>query len=158
MDGYFTDQVEVGSNRQMAYVARLSTFDKDSALSIPNAWTASTPEHPFWLWLLKNVMLAAVARDKNAEDTTGPTVLFNSIQEYKRAYPKHNNITILDDNLIYPYSWNTTPADIARVCAATSPAFDSVKCKQDLAHLNSFMIAYWTHTRDDYRSPVLDTI
>jgi mannosyltransferase OCH1-like enzyme len=65
--------------------------------SIPNAyptlhrctnlysWMASAPNHPFWQFVLKNIMTRAHLQDQiGVEDLTGPLALRESYLEYMR--------------------------------------------------------------------------
>ena len=57
--------------------------------SLPNAWFASSPGHPFWLLPLEYVQDHKDDTDlgRNCpEDLTGPRPLFNVVGEYHRIY------------------------------------------------------------------------
>jgi len=36
---------------------------------------------------------------------TGPMLLYDALQEYEAAYPDLDGVTILEPNLMYPFSW-----------------------------------------------------
>ena len=55
------------TQRPTAYLAAIST-DVEWDNNLPNAWLASTPGHPFWLFCAAQIMKAAVLLDCRDED------------------------------------------------------------------------------------------
>lgn len=51
MEPYFSARRAPG-----VYLAAMATIDKDRHHSVPNAWMASSPGHPFWLLMMANIM------------------------------------------------------------------------------------------------------
>ena len=73
------------SEQPTAFLARMGT-DYSKKFSIPNAWMASTPMHPFWLLPLNLVASGSRPYGDWAEAVTGPDALFNLVNEYLREY------------------------------------------------------------------------
>ncbi|KKF93016.1 Inositol phosphoceramide mannosyltransferase 3 [Ceratocystis platani] len=121
------------SPNRMAFLGRMGT-DEQFEHSIPNAWMASTPGHPFFLLPLESV-LKRFSREKQwtdlPEDVTGPVALRRAILKYQKHYIwekspealendmeryisagsykmrpdlKHT-VQLLHHDVIYPYSW-----------------------------------------------------
>ncbi|OAP62352.1 hypothetical protein AYL99_04555 [Fonsecaea erecta] len=158
-----------------AFFGRMGT-DHGSSNSIPNAWMASTPGHPFFLIVLESVMKRMTEEGddiENVEGITGPGKLYDMINEYRQedskwageALDKHvsknptakqfnprkglkHSIEVLPFQYIYPYSWERDGEAYREVCWATKEAFDPERCKQLLAtdHWPSYFITYWSHT------------
>lgn len=148
--------------------------DAASSNSIPNAWMASTPGHPFFLIVLESVMKKLSEGDLNSvEGVTGPGKLWDMIGEYQapegkwvgEALDKHvaknptakqfnprkglqHSIEVLPFQYIFPYSWERDGEAYREVCWATKPNFSAERCKQLLAtdHWPSYAITYWSHT------------
>ena len=68
-----------------AFLARMGT-DNTKKYSIPNAWMASTPSHPFWLLPLDLVASGLKPYGEWPEAVTGPDALFYLVNDYMRDY------------------------------------------------------------------------
>ncbi|KAI9208643.1 nucleotide-diphospho-sugar transferase [Polychytrium aggregatum] len=121
--------------------------------SLPNAWMASAPGHPFWMFVVNEIMRAFRRSDANttAEELAGPVVLF-------RTYSNHNDI----QGYIYPYSW-ANAHQIGAICSAQSPQFNGSACKLALGAEGKpgqqpYTITYWSHSWGEQQanSKVLD--
>jgi inositol phosphorylceramide mannosyltransferase catalytic subunit len=160
-------------NGRKAFFGRMG-LDTGEPNSIPNAWMASTPGHPFFLLILEHVMKTMhEGTDGGPEDTTGPAVLFNKINEYlsedgrfegekidkyvsknptaKQFTPRRglgHSIEVLPFQYIFPYSWQRDGEAVRDVCWATRRSFSAERCKLLLAtdHWPSYTITYWSHT------------
>ncbi|KIW98535.1 uncharacterized protein Z519_00196 [Cladophialophora bantiana CBS 173.52] len=158
-----------------AFFGRMGT-DTGSSNSIPNAWMASTPGHPFFLIVLESVMkrMSEEGGDmENVEGITGPGKLYDMINEYTQpeskwageALDKHvaknptakqfnprkglkHSIEVLPFQYIYPYSWERDGEAFRDVCWATKETFNSERCKLLLAtdRWPSYTVTYWSHT------------
>ena len=145
-----------------AFFGRMGT-DTSSSSSIPNAWMAATPGHPFFLVLVESVMQKISEADgKDAlggvEGVTGPGKLWNMINEYLapeskwagEALDKHvaknptakqfnprkglkHSVEVLPFMYIYPYSWERDGEAFREVCWATKSTFSAKRCKELLA-------------------------
>ena len=58
--------------------------------SIPNAWMASTPSHPFWLLPLNLVASGTKPYGDWPEAVTGPDALFYLVSDYMKEYSKND--------------------------------------------------------------------
>ncbi|KIW17559.1 hypothetical protein PV08_04753 [Exophiala spinifera] len=161
-------------NGRKAFFGRMGV-DTEEANSIPNAWMASTPGHPFFLIVLEHVMrtMHEGTSDEGPEDTTGPALLFNKINEYlaedgkfrgenmdkwvsknptaKQFTPRRglgHSVEVLPFQYIFPYSWQRDGEAVRDVCWATRRSFSAERCKLLLAtdHWPSYAITYWSHT------------
>lgn len=157
-----------------AFLGRMGT-DHSFDNSIPNAWMASTPGHPFFLLLVESVMkdVADGPERWSAEAITGPAKLFYTYAEYSEpqgkyigeALDKHvaknpaakqftprkglgHSVEVLPFQYIYPYSWQRDGEAFRSICWATQKTFNATKCKLLLAtdHWPSYTITYWSHT------------
>jgi hypothetical protein len=150
--------------------------DTTSQHSIPNAWMAASPGHPFFLMPLVAAR-AEVARSRSrlatvwyrwpsAEHVTGPIALRNAIQRYKAhglgreverlhaagpfavAPPQGQqyDLLLLEESWVYPFNWQT--AKMRAVCSAEKDGFDAEACKAQLetSEKGSISITYWSHT------------
>jgi hypothetical protein len=70
-----------------AFFGRLGT-ENDFRHSIPNAWMAAEPGHPFFLLMLmwtRDKIKAGFADNTMIEDITGPGALFHGLKEFEKA-------------------------------------------------------------------------
>ncbi|KAK3168080.1 hypothetical protein OEA41_004526 [Lepraria neglecta] len=68
------------TQERKAFLGRMGT-DEDFPHSIPNAWMASTPSHPFWLLPLESIK-DNIYSGKEPEYLTGPTALYERVKQY----------------------------------------------------------------------------
>ncbi|KAL1897801.1 hypothetical protein Cpir12675_002144 [Ceratocystis pirilliformis] len=150
---------DVSPNR-MAFFGRMGT-DKQFEHSIPNAWMASTPSHPFFLIPLESV-LNRFNRAENwtdlPEDVTGPVALRQAILKYRKHYAWQNSpealeqhmerhilagpykkspdlehtVQLLHHNVIYPFSWGPDNYDVSKTCWVLQDTYNSENCKKAL--------------------------
>lgn len=73
------------SDPRTAFLGRMGT-DFSKKYSIPNAWMASTPSHPFWLLPLDLVATGSNPYGDWPEAVTGPDALFYLVNKYLREY------------------------------------------------------------------------
>ena len=73
------------SDPRTAFLARMGN-DYSKKHSIPNAWMASTPSHPFWLLPLNLVASGTKPYGDWPEAVTGPDALFYLVNEYLKNY------------------------------------------------------------------------
>ncbi|KAK9234067.1 nucleotide-diphospho-sugar transferase [Lipomyces kononenkoae] len=160
-------------NEQKAFFGRMGT-DERFAHSIPNAWMASTPGHPFFLLSIEGVMEKMNEGDPTKikpETLTGPVVLRQRINLYRDKFSDSDelrerlntspmvNVFGLQDRMkhslevlpfwyIYPYSWNRDGEEFRSLCSANSPNYDREGCKDVIAAYNwgSYFITYWSHS------------
>lgn len=82
-----------------AFLGRMGT-NKRAKHSIPNAWMASTPGHPFWLLPLEVVENNIKDRSIIPEALTGPDALFLIVNDYQKSYANGNGKK-LDEHYAY---------------------------------------------------------
>lgn len=148
--------------------------DEGSENSIPNAWMASTPGHPFWLLPLR-MCIGSVASGWEPERLTGPVALYDQVHRYNEKYGggegeksamldkyyaksgwrhlyKHNplpqSLVILRHFEVYPYSWQRDGQLYKEFCSSSADTFDAERCKLllGLDHWGSHSVTYWSHS------------
>ena len=148
------------ANVSGAVVAAMTDADWDQAL--PNAFLASPPAHPFWLFALHHVVkmaggyalhgrarCAVPPRWDWLEATTGPAVLHAAAAAYRAA--GQTGLTILAPGVVYPIDWRDTQwgpgpgkaGDAFSVCRADHPAWSEAAC--DARFPGAVAITYWSH-------------
>jgi hypothetical protein len=158
---------------QIAFFGRMGS-DFNYEHSIPNAWMASTPFHPFFL--LPVEAIAQRVNDPGSGDSvetlTGPIALRDQINWYeshhdngktlipylrttdmdKYFYDSHDlihSITLLAPEVIYPFSWTMSNENpLKQICSVKEDVYDSERCKDELGvrENGGYCITYWTHT------------
>lgn len=131
-----------------AVVGRLSD-EHEWAQNIPNAWMASSPGHPFWMFCLMEIAKGssllqcegeACTRDYIVERTTGPWMLWRSVRYFQTyADPKDGSLTILEPKVVYPINWNAPYPDVCK----DDEGWNETACYQQFP--DSHAITYWSH-------------
>ncbi|KAG8532492.1 uncharacterized protein KY384_002369 [Bacidia gigantensis] len=154
-----------------AFLGRMGT-DEGSEHSIPNAWMASTPGHPFWLLPLEKIKTGSNSGGQ-AEYVTGPAALYKEVETYRvkyhneenaideryaksgwgKLYPGHatEGMEVLPFWAIYPYSWQRDGDPYKEYCLVGQNAFNSTRCKEVVGTQawGSWSITYWSHSWDN---------
>ncbi|KKZ63167.1 hypothetical protein EMCG_02463 [[Emmonsia] crescens] len=161
---------------QFAVFGRMGTNENFDS-SIPNAWMASSPGHPFFLMPPLSV-LPRIAKSKSfiywlfqhvsAEKWTGPVALYNAILDFNTnglskeaaalaavghfaslAKKTKQEIVLLPSHWIYPYDW--TVKELRPLCSAAAETFDAKACQERLEvdKKGGISITYWSHTHDN---------
>lgn len=152
-------------------------LDDNSRPSLPNAWFASTPGHPFWVLPLEFAE-SNINEIDNAEGLSGPGALFDVVKEYNDNYtgddmdyhyaqggwrhlfpqpvqilsdPIDHTLTTLPHWEIYPYSWLPLESPYQPFCWTRAELFNEEMCKLLLgtADRGSHTITYWSHSWGD---------
>lgn len=163
------------SDTQVALFGRMGYDGTDGTLyhTIPNAWMAATPGHPFFLLVLERLKneLAAIKIDEygeSAEALTGPVALYHAIEEYNAmvengtSFARHFQdnpsyqlfdrpfadlrMEILPPENIYPYAWNNDGMASRPWCWAGGQDFNSKTCKKKVTTKETYAITYWSHS------------
>jgi len=132
-----------------AVVGRLSD-EHEWDENIPNAWMASSPGHPFWMFCLMEIAKGSVlmncegddcTRDYIIERTTGPWMLWRSVRYFQNyGDPKKDGtLTILEPKIVYPINWNAPYP----VSCKDDGTWNETACYQQFP--DSFAITYWSH-------------
>ena len=131
------------------------TFDE----SIPNAWMASSPRHPFFYQSMKSVQEEVEASKSwwrkwvsipSPENMTGPIALRKNILRWQDTFQAlWHDLVVFPPDVIYPFNWRE-PEGLGHLCFATSKQFDGDKCKDRLGvrDKGSLTITYWSHTHN----------
>ncbi|TPX59120.1 hypothetical protein SpCBS45565_g07823 [Spizellomyces sp. 'palustris'] len=118
--------------------------------NIPNAWMAGTPGHSFWMHMANTILEAANQNaTDNAEQTTGPVALKNTLMNYVTTVAAEDcdAVRVLPPGIIYPHDWHDYEGeDVGPICWAKSESFDEVKCKETIVTKKAFTMTYWTHS------------
>ncbi|KAK9364907.1 nucleotide-diphospho-sugar transferase [Lipomyces kononenkoae] len=162
------------SSKQMkAFFGRMGTDDHFEH-SIPNAWMASTPKHPFFLLPLESAVdkLSGNGDGISPESFTGPVALWDAINVYfdeysgtgeleqrlhknstlqgifEPEYKMKHSIEILPFWNVFPYSWWRDGDAFRSTCSINSAEYDGEKCKLIIAadRWGSYFITYWSHS------------
>lgn len=145
----------------------LGSMKSDPALaqhSVPNAIMASTPREEFWLYVIGKVMVAA-ERPERPEEITGPVLLMDALQSYRRASPPAATIMefmrrLLPADLLpkpgpsvlhvlppeewYPVSWNEEQGKLIRARILSGDLLSVSEAGQLFP--NSSLATYWTYS------------
>jgi hypothetical protein len=146
--------------------------DTEFGDSIPNAWMASSKGHPFF-WLPISYVLDHHRLYKGAvEALTGPIALHKQVNVYQHTTPAElsrqvkqsplrfndnldswpvplgHQVIVLNETLIYPYSWSKDGRPFKHVCEFNEFDFDPRRCQKLLRTVEheSFAITYWSHS------------
>ncbi|PRP76523.1 glycosyltransferase family 32 protein [Planoprotostelium fungivorum] len=160
-------------------VAYTGTMGGGGIHSMPNAWMASTPEHPLWLFPL---ITALERKDGGApEEISGPIALFKSYEIYESLMKKENGEEAVWDYIkeklgtswrgmrkvrhaagvfrqqfIFPHAWTRS----LPVCSIGNAKFKPSECKAELKteENESYAVTYWSHswTESDSNSGRVD--
>ncbi|KXS09870.1 glycosyltransferase family 32 protein [Gonapodya prolifera JEL478] len=158
-----------------AYLGRMGN-DEDFGHGLPNAWMASTPGHPLWLFVLKRIFDVEVSKLAlvRPEEQTGPMALFNAVQDFKawsrspspstsisiggRTFPLpspgQHVLQILPTPIVYPLDWRAFfdhPDDKGiAACHAKYDGFNETMCNErlKLSESDAFVMTYWSATWD----------
>jgi inositol phosphorylceramide mannosyltransferase catalytic subunit len=142
--------------RGIAAFGRLES-DEMFKHSLPNAWMASSPRHPFFLVTIEYAkervqeMRSIIHRlmdTPTAEHVTGPIALKERMFRWKIS-PKAlwDEVVLLPPHVVHPYSWHT-PGRNGRICSAMFESLDERLCKERLKvkEKGSLAINYWSNT------------
>ncbi|KAK9234257.1 nucleotide-diphospho-sugar transferase [Lipomyces kononenkoae] len=162
-----------GQPQRTAFFGRMGT-DVSFEHSIPNAWMASTPGHPFFLLSLDKVvsnLKGEIAGWVTAEMLTGPIALRTYINLYLEKYKDNDELNqkLNEDPVVavfgqqekikhavevlpwwnvFPYSWDRDGHAFRAICSVNSPDYDRERCKLNIAadRWGSYFITYWSHS------------
>ncbi|KAL2913919.1 hypothetical protein HK105_206653 [Polyrhizophydium stewartii] len=130
-------------------VMPLMSYDYNFEHNIPNAWMASAPGHPFWIYLLER--MNKMKLEGGVEAATGPVVLYRALREFETKLYNETMppITYLSRELIFPYDWHNSQP-YSTFCSSQSAFINTTRCKQtiDPDH-RAYTITYWSHSWGD---------
>lgn len=147
---------------QQLVLARMGP-NPDLEHSIPNAWFASVPGHPFWLQLLYQINrdgLAFISWGTPADEwpkpewLTGPIALkraWDSAAKKPEGQPMLDRSAqghcaqVLPQHYIFPYNWNQTELQ-PPACRAMQDGKPTNRTLCVMHYPEAYTITYWTHS------------
>ena len=139
-----------------AYVAEMSK-ETHFSQNIPNAWFASSPGHPFWIFFTKiiqqYVFAMAPGEYVQPEQVAGPMLLKQSLDAWNGLFEGNGDptIAILKAGTIYVDDWHAYEGEEKREeFKAMCPKEDihqnkvNAQCKQ--TYPKAFALTFWTHS------------
>ncbi len=124
---------------------------EDYDQGIPNAFMASKRGHPFWHYVLHDIMkqVWTAGLDGNLpgpEEVTGPKPLYLAVKKYTEhmlANNQSNDIHVLEEE-VFPLSWTEHETiDNLGCCFSTSnKSFDPHCCR--MAFPKAYVMTFWT--------------
>lgn len=120
----------------------LGTLSDDMTFehNVPNAWMASVPGHPFWLFCLNHITTQLNSGRMGAEAVTGPIMLRDAVRLY-RLYTEADDLTLLPPRTIYN-DWRRKPPS----CRRQSDTYNTTECIRHYKDDTTFYaMSIWTH-------------
>lgn len=126
--------------------------------NIPNAWLASQPGHPFWLFLAK--VIAEVGQRQlakgggkgwGAEAATGPIVLKRAYDTWRCALKGEADVAALPAGYIFVSNWHDEAArhEFNLACDGAAIAAPEVQARCLARFPNAHVLTYWAHSWED---------
>ena len=111
--------------------------------SIPNAFMASAPGHPFWMYCFAQMLSAhlGIPIGSYVETTTGPIMLKQALDEYRRSQDD-GDVVVLPQEYIFPIVWSD-PATHHQDCNWGASNFSSAACHSHFE--DAYAVTYWAH-------------
>jgi mannosyltransferase OCH1-like enzyme len=152
LEGTFASLASTANSTGVAYLAQMGT-NTSFEHSIPNAFMASTPAHPFWLHYLQLCQrYADIQRSSlnaiSPEWITGPVILKEAVSTYLNSTVSRA-LNILAPNVVYPYDWEHADDRTNCLCHARERTFDRLKCRAVVTSLGASAVAYWNKSWRD---------
>ncbi|KAI9190827.1 nucleotide-diphospho-sugar transferase, partial [Polychytrium aggregatum] len=129
--------------------------DMDFKHSIPNAWMASAPGHPFWMVVINEIMKGRKRGVWVAEEATGPIMLRTAWMIYSNyTSGETEQLVTLASEYIFPYNWSNS-TDLIEICSAQRSTINENECKrllraQGRPGQKPYAITYWSHSWEDH--------
>jgi inositol phosphorylceramide mannosyltransferase catalytic subunit len=131
--------------------------------NIPNAWMASSPGHPFWLFLVRviqerytEILLKQAQGDTTAsigvERLTGPIVLKEAYETWKCTFGDDRaKVEVIDPGYVFVSNWNNKEeADyFIKMCNGSKITTQRQQQRCSKAFPNAHVLTFWTHTWTD---------
>ncbi|MEW5319555.1 MAG: hypothetical protein WDW38_010700 [Sanguina aurantia] len=166
----------------MVVLARMGTNDSFSH-SVPNAFMASVPGHPFWKFCIATSLMRWMVQLTlqegvwyGPESITGPVVLKDAVDVYQEFHrenaPARGRLTILPAGTIYPVDWKALLDAQAQIKLGLPLSEDAMWMEQCL-QMNETLynrascqkavtehvpwahaVTYWSHSWGDEKVPL----
>ena len=147
---------------QKAILAMMST-DIYFEHNIPNAWMASSPGHPFWLFLVRIIQeryLAILMKeaqgdtstDVGVESLTGPVILKEAYDTWRCVFgDERGKLETLDPGYVFISNWNKEEEAnyFSKVCNGSTINTEQQQKRCLKAFPNAHVLTFWTHTWTD---------
>ena len=150
-------------------------YDETFEHSIPNAWMASTPFHPFFMLPLEGIVrrIDQPEAQESVEWLTGPIALRDRLIDYHDEYDDGrklveylgensmnktyfdgynllHSVTVFPPEIIFPFSWMMSAQESGRThCVGGGGLIlEREICKDELRvrENGGYCITYWSHT------------
>mmetsp|Transcript_7238 Transcript_7238/g.14486 ORF Transcript_7238/g.14486 Transcript_7238/m.14486 type:complete len:325 (-) Transcript_7238:1371-2345(-) len=136
------------------YLAEMST-DVDFSHNIPNAWFASSPGHPFWIFfttLIEELLFAKGPEEYiQPEQLTGPIILKQAVDAWNSIRGDDPTITIVKAGKVFVDDWHAYEGEEKRElfrekCKAKEIHTEKMtkSCREE--YPDAYVLTYWTHT------------
>ncbi len=144
---------------QKAVIAKMSK-DIYFQHNIPNAWMASSPGHPFWLFLVRIIQERYTAilmkqaqgdtkYDMGVEKITGPIVLKEAYDTWQCTFGDDmGRVELLDPGYVFISNWIDTEQTnyFDRVCNGSKITTEAQQNRCRKAFPNAHVLTFWTHS------------
>ena len=129
--------------------------------NVPNAWLASVPGHPFWVFVLKDIVKwweeeslkgEQALKEAYVEAVAGPARVYQSAMRFAAKFKDVLTVSpvrYVEEGLIFPYDWHHRYKDpkISLNCkGATKFPANYTECKHLLGVSKAYSITYWSHS------------
>lgn len=138
-----------------AYVAEMSE-ETGFNQNIPNAWLASSPGHPFWIFFAQVVtkFVGLLQRDNQyvqAEQIAGPMILKQSLDAWNDIYGSDPTVEIIKAGKVYVDDWHEFHGPNVRLKFYSNCPREMIhqkrfeqRCRK--AYPDAYALTFWTHT------------
>ena len=123
----------------------LGKMGADFPHNIPNAIMYSRRNHPFWLFVI-NLVTIKMHQDLGTEATTGPVVLKDAYELFRKIPRFEKEITVTEPGLLYGVDWRLRETKYPE-CGNSSKDAEIEKCRAKFP--NAYLITYWAHSWND---------
>jgi hypothetical protein len=138
-----------------AYVAEMSE-ETGFNQNIPNAWLASSPGHPFWIFFAEVVTkyVHLLQRDNQyvqAEQIAGPMILKQSLDAWNDIYKSDPTVGIIKAGKVYVDDWHEFHGPQTRSTFYSQCPRERIHQKQAeqrcrKAYPDAYALTFWTHS------------
>lgn len=122
------------------------SMDYQFAHDVPNAWMASVPGHPFWVFFV-NTMISSYNKDYGAEQATGPVALKRALEFWQHhSLP----IKVLRPGIVYLRDWHNFIANAGpifdRICDGGTIDTEETESNCKKKYPEAAVLTFWAHS------------
>ncbi|KAI8905200.1 hypothetical protein EDD86DRAFT_212423 [Gorgonomyces haynaldii] len=122
----------------LASIANDARWDND----VPNAFMASKPNQPMWLYVWATILYKTIdMRTTGPEAITGPMMLFETLPIWQRLYNNISELNILPAGLVYGEDWRWPNPE----CLEAKES-EEARSKCIAKHPGLYVLTVWTHS------------